>query len=89
MVTLWYWAPEILLGLRNYDEKIDVWSLGCFFAELFIGKTLFPGEKEEQQIELILDVVGTPDQNKFTGYKYLKPIIKDMLERKTRPNKLV
>jgi cyclin-dependent kinase 12/13 len=48
VVTLWYRAPELLLGLRNYDEKIDIWSLGCFFAELFIGKTLFPGEKEEQ-----------------------------------------
>jgi len=36
VVTLWYWAPEILLGSVNYDTKIDVWSVGCFFIELLI-----------------------------------------------------
>jgi serine/threonine protein kinase len=48
VVTLWYWAPELLLGLWNYDAWIDIWSLGCLFAELFIGKTLFPGDIEER-----------------------------------------
>lgn len=43
VVTLWYRAPELLLGKRNYDDRVDIWSLGCFFTELFTGKTLFPG----------------------------------------------
>lgn len=37
VVTLWYRAPELLLGARNYSETVDVWSLGCVFAEMFIG----------------------------------------------------
>jgi len=36
VVTLWYWAPELLLTLWCYSDRVDVWSLGCFFAELFI-----------------------------------------------------
>jgi cyclin-dependent kinase 2 len=44
VVTLWYRAPEILLGAKEYSTPIDIWSIGCIFAEL-IGRTpLFPGE---------------------------------------------
>ena len=41
VVTLWYRAPEILLGSKNYSNKIDIWSMGCFFVELLINKPLF------------------------------------------------
>jgi serine/threonine protein kinase len=41
VVTLWYRAPEILLGNRAYDSKIDVWSAGCILAELLLRKPLF------------------------------------------------
>lgn len=37
VVTLWYRAPELLLGARNYSDTVDIWSLGCVFAELFLG----------------------------------------------------
>jgi len=46
VVTLWYWAPELLLGSVNYDTKIDIWSAGCFFIELLINKPVFPGNNE-------------------------------------------
>ena len=48
VVTLWYRAPELLLGSRNYKCSVDMWSVGCVFAELLLGKVLFPGDKEEK-----------------------------------------
>ena len=41
MQTRWYRAPELLLGLKNYDQSIDVWSIGCIFAELIKKKAIF------------------------------------------------
>lgn len=41
VVTLWYRAPELLLGSNNYSDTVDVWSLGCVFAEMFLGDVLF------------------------------------------------
>ena len=50
MVTLWYRAPEILLGNGNYDYKADIWSIGCIFAEfLNKGFPLLPGKNELNQ----------------------------------------
>jgi len=48
VVTLWYRAPELLLEIRNYTDAVDIWSVGCLFAELFIGAILFPGDKDER-----------------------------------------
>ena len=44
VVTLWYRSPEMLLGRANYHGEIDIWSVGCIFAELIGGKALFPGK---------------------------------------------
>ena len=44
MVTLWYRAPEILLGSRTYSCAVDLWSIGCIFAELINQRPLFPGD---------------------------------------------
>lgn len=41
--TLWYKAPEIILGSQSYNEKIDIWGIGCLLAELLIGSPLFAG----------------------------------------------
>lgn len=59
--TRYYKAPEILLGL-NYDEKIDIWSIGCIFAELLYGQVLFKGEDDRDQFERITKVLGKPDK---------------------------
>ncbi len=51
VVTLWYRAPEVLLGSRHYSTAIDMWSVGCIFAEMAMaGMPLFPGDSEIDQI---------------------------------------
>lgn len=46
VVTLWYRPPELLLGSTSYGEEIDLWSVGCVFAELFVGRPLLKGRTE-------------------------------------------
>lgn len=53
VITLWYRPPEVLLGADNYGPEVDVWGLGCIFAELFLGKAAFSGSDEISQIEAI------------------------------------
>ena len=50
VVTLWYRAPEILLGGRQYSTGVDMWSVGCIFAEMCMRKPLFPGDSEIDEI---------------------------------------
>jgi serine/threonine protein kinase len=67
VVTLWYRAPEILLGCKKYSTPVDVWSVGCIFAELATGKPLFTGDSEIDQIFKIFSILGTPDESTFPG----------------------
>lgn len=60
VVTLWYRAPEILLGTRYYSTGVDIWSVGCIFAEMVLGRPLFSGESELEQLLAIFRVMGTP-----------------------------
>ena len=53
VVTRWYRAPEIVLISKNYDESIDLWSVGCVFAELISRQPLFPGKNHLNQVQLI------------------------------------
>jgi len=63
VVTLWYRAPEVLLGSRHYSTAIDMWSVGCIFAEMsMIGIPLFPGDSEIDQIFKIFRILGTPNE---------------------------
>jgi cyclin-dependent kinase len=50
VVTLWYRAPEVLLGSRHYSTAIDMWSVGCIFAEMAMKQPLFPGDSEIDEI---------------------------------------
>ncbi|KAJ3796519.1 CMGC/MAPK protein kinase [Lentinula aff. detonsa] len=65
VATRWYRAPEIMLAFRRYNTAIDVWSIGCIFAELLMGKPLFKGKDFDysyvDQLNKILNVLGTPD----------------------------
>ncbi len=56
MVTLWYRAPELLLGVKEYSTHIDVWSLGCIFGELLLMEPLFPGKSEVDELNRIFKV---------------------------------
>jgi mitogen-activated protein kinase 1/3 len=60
VVTRWYRAPEVMCACNHYDAKIDVWAIGCILGELHGRKPLFPGDDYMQQMELILQVLGTP-----------------------------
>lgn len=62
VVTLWYRAPEILLGMKNYTTAIDMWSVGCIMAELLSKKPLFDGNREMEQIDKIFKTLGTPNE---------------------------
>ncbi|RRT70567.1 hypothetical protein BHE74_00017973 [Ensete ventricosum] len=59
VVTRWYRAPELLLCCDNYDTSIDVWSVGCIFAELLGRKPIFPGTECLNQLKLIVNILGT------------------------------
>ena len=50
VVTLWYRAPEILLGSNHYSTPVDVWSVGCIFAEMVTQRPLFPGDSEIDEL---------------------------------------
>ncbi|KAF9269016.1 Pkinase-domain-containing protein [Marasmius fiardii PR-910] len=63
VATRWYRAPEIMLAFRGYNTAIDVWSVGCIFAELLTGKPLFKGKDYVDQLNKILNVLGTPDDD--------------------------
>jgi cyclin-dependent kinase len=60
VVTLWYRAPEILLGTKCYSTGVDTWSVGCILAEMIIGRPIFCGESEIEQLLAIFRLLGTP-----------------------------
>ena len=63
IVTLWYRAPEVLLGAKHYAPAVDMWSVGCIFAELARKQAIFPGDSELQQLLHIFKLLGTPNED--------------------------
>jgi serine/threonine protein kinase len=63
VVTLWYRAPDVLMGSRTYSTSIDVWSCGCIMAEMISGLPLFRGRDNNDQLVQILRILGTPDND--------------------------
>ncbi|KAG6408132.1 hypothetical protein SASPL_131135 [Salvia splendens] len=62
VVTLWYRPPELLLGSTNYGGEVDLWSVGCVFAELFMGRPILKGRTEVEQLHKIFRLCGTPPE---------------------------
>ncbi|GJN36084.1 hypothetical protein PR202_gb24920 [Eleusine coracana subsp. coracana] len=61
VATRWYRAPELCGSFfSKYTPAIDIWSIGCIFAELLTGKPLFPGKNVVHQLDIITDLLGTP-----------------------------
>eukprot|EP00123_Amoebidium_parasiticum_P006512 comp17442_c0_seq1/m.16860 comp17442_c0_seq1/g.16860 ORF comp17442_c0_seq1/g.16860 comp17442_c0_seq1/m.16860 type:complete len:307 (-) comp17442_c0_seq1:174-1094(-) len=71
VVTLWYRAPEVLLGCNTYTASIDVWSAGCIIAELITGTPLLPGDSEVDQIMRTFRLLGTPSEIVWRGVSHL------------------
>lgn len=67
VVTLWYRAPDVLMGSKHYSTSIDMWSVGCIFAEMLMGRPLFAGADARNQLEKIFRVLGTPDTGAWAG----------------------
>lgn len=61
VVTLWYRAPDVLMGSRRYSTPVDIWSIGCIFAEMATGRPLVPGSTDTDQLQRIFEILGSPD----------------------------
>jgi serine/threonine protein kinase len=78
VATRWYRAPELLLMWETATKAIDIWSVGCIFAELLNRKAFFPGKNYLHQLDLILDVLGTPADNEIKGCEKAKTYMKNL-----------
>ena len=58
VATRWYRAPELLVGDTQYGPPVDVWAIGCVFAELLSGQALWPGKSDVDQLNLIQRTLG-------------------------------
>lgn len=75
VVTIWYRAPELLLGARHYTPSIDLWAVGCIFAELLSLRPIFKGEEakmdkknvpfQRNQTQKVIEILGTPTTEKW------------------------
>ena len=72
VVTLWYRAPELLLGAKEYSTAVDMWSCGCIMAEILQKKPIFTGQTEIAQLDKIFKVLGVPDEESWPGLSSLK-----------------
>ncbi|XP_072321900.1 cyclin-dependent kinase 10-like [Eucyclogobius newberryi] len=71
VVTLWYRAPELLLGSTSQSTALDMWAVGCILAELLLHKPLLPGVSEIQQLDLIVQLLGSPNDSIWPGFSRL------------------
>ncbi|KAI0429471.1 cyclin-dependent protein [Xylaria sp. FL1042] len=75
VVTIWYRAPELLLGSRHYTPAIDLWAVGCIFAELLSLRPIFKGEEakmdkktvpfQRNQMQKIVEIMGMPNKERW------------------------
>jgi len=71
VVTLWYRSPEILLGSPRYSTGVDIWSMGCIFAEMVRKKPLFQGDSEIDQLFRIFKILTTPSERVWKGFEQM------------------
>ncbi|KAM3441082.1 hypothetical protein MY4824_001866 [Beauveria thailandica] len=71
VVTLWYRAPELLLGAKTYGTAVDMWSVGCVFGELIAREPLLQGTNEADQVTKIFELCGVPTEDSWPGFRKL------------------
>lgn len=74
-VTRWYRSPELLMGAKDYGLSVDMWSVGCVFAELFLRIPLFAGDTDIQQLDLVFKALGTPTEKEWPDIQKLPGFI--------------
>ncbi|EDO07418.1 Protein kinase domain family protein [Babesia bovis T2Bo] len=85
VVTLWYRAPDVLMGSKKYSTEVDIWSVGCIFAEMINGVPLFPGVSEQDQLKRIFKVLGSPNVGTWPGVVDLPAYNPDMDQFEKQP----
>ncbi|KAK4883458.1 hypothetical protein RN001_006777 [Aquatica leii] len=85
VVTLWYRAPELLLGSRVYCTAIDIWSIGCILAEMITKQPIFPGDSEIDQLYKIFKLLGTPNEDIWPGVSRLPDFQRKFPEWEIQP----
>ena len=64
---MWYRPPEMLFGAQRYGPAVDIWSMGCVFAELLLRRPIFPGTSDMDQLQKIAIIMGSPDESNWPG----------------------
>jgi len=85
VVTLWYRAPDILMASRRYSTPVDMWSIGCIFAEMVLGRPLFSGVSEADQLDKIFRLLGTVRVRDYPGIEELPEYSPDVLPQYPPP----
>lgn len=75
VVTRWYRAPELFLGAKNYGTGIDLWAVGCIFAELLLRNPYMPGDNDIGQLNIIFQALGTPTETDWPAVKELPSFV--------------
>ncbi|XP_041969913.1 cyclin-dependent kinase 20 [Aricia agestis] len=71
VATRWYRAPELLYGARYYNEKVDLWAIGCIIVEIITKQPLFAGESDIEQLAIVLQRLGTPTEETWPNHSEL------------------
>lgn len=82
-MKLWFRVfklAQVLLGGKHYSTPVDIWSVGCIFAELVRGEPLFTGDSEIQQLFCIFKLLGTPTEESWSGITKYKVWAEDKEE---------
>jgi serine/threonine protein kinase len=78
VVTRWYRAPELLCETNHYGKGVDIWSVGCIFAELLTHQAFFRGENPQHQLEIIVSKIGCPSNEKLG---FIRPEARQFLQQ--------
>jgi serine/threonine protein kinase len=85
----YYRAPEVCLGLGNYNRMIDIWSAGCILGELMYGKVLFPSESDQDQLFSIWDLCGIPKVERYSPkamHPKIQSRVNDFMRTRNKPS---
>lgn len=72
VVTRWFRPPELLMGATNYDGAVDMWGVGCVFGEILKRRAILPGTSDMEQLNLIWQLCGTPNDDNWPEKTYLQ-----------------